>query len=99
MACCMFGLLLIYQLIDAWQRVRRLGLRSWRALRGGLGWAGARRRTVWVAVLFFQLGFGAAFVEAHTAHLASVASHASADLGQLCRGAFAAVAVAATPGS
>lgn len=99
MACCMFGLLLVYQLIEAWQRARGLGLRSWQALRAGLIRGGRRRQVAWVALIFFQLGVGAAQVEAHGAHLSTWAGHASADLGQLCRGALAATGRMIAPDS
>ncbi|MBM4228813.1 MAG: hypothetical protein FJ164_13900 [Gammaproteobacteria bacterium] len=99
MACCMFGLLLVYQLIEAWQRARRLGLRSRAALRAGLTRLGGFRRVAWVALIFFQLGVGAAHLDAHAAQLGSLAGGASAGVGQWCRGALAAAGLSAAPGS
>ncbi len=89
MACCMFGLLLVYQLIEAWQRARRLGRGFWQALRTGITRGGKLRRVVWVALIFFQLGVAVAYVEAHGTHLTTLADNASTDFGQLCRGALA----------
>lgn len=99
MACCMFGLLLVYQLIEAWQRARHLGLRSRAMLRAGLTRFGSFRRVAWVALIFFQLGVGAVQVDAHAAHLGSFAGDASANVGQWCRGALAAAGLSAAPGS
>lgn len=99
MACCMFGLLLVYQLIDAWQRVRRLGLRSRAVLRAGVTRLGRFRRMAWVALIFFQLGVGAAQVDAHAAHFGSLAGEASAGVGQWCRGTLAAAGLSAAPDS
>ena len=99
MACCMFGLLLVYQLIEAWQRARRLGIRSRTALRAGLTRLGSFRRVAWVALIFFQLGVGVAHVDAHAAHLGSLAGDASVGVGQWCRGALVAAGLSAAPGS
>ncbi len=75
MACCMVGLLMIYQLIDAWQRCRQ-----W--LRRPLRWMpapgapvpvaprtprGRIRGSILLALLVFQVGFVTTFAFTHRA--------------------------------
>ena len=73
MACCMLGLLLVYQCIDAFARVRAQ-LRAGRdAVRRGLGAVGSPvglvRRLVLVSVIAFTAGLASAATVGHAGHL------------------------------
>lgn len=74
MACCMLGLLLVYQCIDAFARVRARLLAGRDSLRRGLvalgSPAGLARRLMRVSVIAFAAGLASAATVGHAAHLA-----------------------------
>lgn len=95
MACCMVGLLLIYQLIGAWQHCR-LWCRTpskWFAALGVVDASTVQRgrRAVLVVMVALQIGFGSTLVWAHSArvreHAVSMLNSAQA----MCR-TFGAIA-------
>ena len=89
MACCMLGLLLVYQCIDAWARIRTGVLRGHGALRGSLGRlvspVGLQRRLVLVAALAFSAGLVSAATVAHAGHLAGDVHSMGATATDWCR--------------
>ena len=90
MACCMFALVMVYQLIEAWQKTRRLlGLpaRAFAAARER--WCSPRtpthRLAVIAALLAFDLGLGGGVAYAHRDHLAGAADSARSLYQTLCQ--------------
>lgn len=68
MACCMAALVLVYQLIDGWQRWRRWWTRPLgRAARAGSSEVSVRDTAV-VATGAFASGFSLAFLVLHGPH-------------------------------
>jgi len=90
MACCMLGLLLVYQCIDAFARLRARVLKGQDAVRKGLGWLGApaglARRLVLVASVAFSAGLASAATVEHAGHLARDASAVGQITADWCRG-------------
>lgn len=89
MACCMLGLLLVYQCIDAAARVRAQ-LREGRAgARRALLWLGApagrAQRLMLVATLAFTAGFASTATVAHAEHLARDAHAVGRVASDWCR--------------
>ncbi len=94
MACCVVGLMLVYQLIDAWQRLRRFCGLPARAYGRVLAWHDGPRGRRWrpallVSFAAFELGLGSMLIHQHRDHLQAGAHavwHGTADVYQsMCR--------------
>jgi hypothetical protein len=83
----MIGLLLVYQVIDTWQRCKRWCLSPvrWSAQKAAAQPALRLRSVVAIALLAFQTGFGATLVVTHRAHLHLEASNYLIAMQTLCR--------------
>ena len=74
MACCVVGLMLVYQLIDAWQRLRRLCGLPARAYGHLLAWHDGQRERRWrpallVSFVAFEIGLGSVLILHRRDHL------------------------------
>ena len=109
MACCVLGLMLVYQLIDAWQRLRALCGLPARACSRLLAWQHSARARRWrpallVSFAAFELGLGGALAYQHRDHLQqgaqAVWQGSTAAYDSMCRRLRPASAViAASPGA
>lgn len=99
MACCMFALVMVYRLIDAWQRLRAGWLRS-RQWASGLAThaAGTWRPAALAALFAFNLGLVGTLSWQHRDHLSQAGAATELALRALCReGAALATNVARLP--
>lgn len=93
MACCMVGLLMIYQLIDAWQRCRQwvrqpLPWLPMRVAPMSIAPATPRRRMrgrLLLALFVFQVGFGTTFAFTHRSLLSEDISSIVSAAQSMCR--------------
>ena len=90
MACCMFALVMVYRLIDAWQRLRAGWLRS-RQWASGVAThaAGTWRPAALAALLAFTLGLLGTVSWLHREHLAQAGAATELALRALCRNGVA----------
>jgi len=89
MACCMLGLLLVYQCIDAVARIRVRLLEGRDAVHRGMSWLGSPvglgRRLLLVALVSFSAGLASAATLEHAGHLARDASAVGQITADWCR--------------
>lgn len=90
MACCMFALVMVYQLIEAWQKTRRLVGLPARALAAARErWWSPRtpthRLALLAALVAFDFGLGGGLAYAHRDHLPALSQAARNAYDTLCR--------------